>query len=142
MKKTIIFIIIALLAITLGVIAGTNINNKDKQKEVISENIANAEQKDEKVISQNNTIDNIDNEKEDNTIENEIKEEPKTDLDKAKDIVKKVWGEDDNSVYFSQDSINEDGSYIICVRDKSTTSALAWYQVNINTEVCEELIDW
>lgn len=142
MKKTIIFIIIALLAITLGVIAGTNINNKDKQKEVISENIANPELKDEKVISQNNTIDNIDNEKEDNTIENEIKEEPKTDLDKAKDIVKKVWGEDDNSVYFSQDSINEDGSYIICVRDKSTTSALAWYQVNINTEVCEELIDW
>lgn len=142
MKKTIIFIIIALLTITLGVIAGTNINNKDKQKEVISENIANPELKDEKVISQNNTIDNMDNEKEDNTIENEIKEEPKTDLDKAKDIVKKVWGEDDNSVYFSQDSINEDGSYIICVRDKSTTSALAWYQVNINTEVCEELIDW
>lgn len=142
MKKVIIFIIIALLTITLGVIAGTNINNKDKQKEVISENVANAEQKDEKVISPNNAIDNIDNEKEDNTIENEIKEEPKTDLDKAKDIVKKVWGEDDNSVYFSQDSINEDGSYVICVRDKSTTSALAWYQVNINTEVCEELIDW
>ena len=59
----------------------------------------------------------------------ENKENPE---EKAKNIVKENWGEDD-SVYYSYDGINSEGKYIICVRDKATTKALYWYYVDIET---------
>lgn len=143
MKKTIIYVLIALLAIMLGVITGINLNDEEKVKEVSGGNAINTSNRNESVIS--DTQNNIENNVVEDVIENEEeeeKEEPKTDLDKAKELVKQAWGKDDNSVYFSQDSIDGDGYYIICVRDKATTSALAWYQVNVEAEVCVELIDW
>lgn len=143
MKKIVIYLIIAVLAITLGVIAGINLSKEENVKEVSGQNVVASPNKIENITS--NTQNNIENNVVENVIENEEeeeKEEPKTDLDKAKELVKQAWGEDDNSVYFSQDSIDGDGYYIICVRDKATTSALAWYQVNVEAEVCVELIDW
>ena len=55
-----------------------------------------------------------------------------SDLEKAIDIVKKDWGAD-STVYFAQDGQKESGEYIICVRDTETTSAKAWYTVNVQT---------
>ena len=50
------------------------------------------------------------------------------------EIVKNNWGED-NSVFFDEtDTTNEQkakGEYTICVREKSTTNAKAWYTVDV-----------
>ena len=65
-----------------------------------------------------------------NSVDNTVGETtPKTDLEKAIDIVKEDWGPD-TSVYFAQDG-TKNGKYIICVRDKASTAALAWYTVNV-----------
>lgn len=49
---------------------------------------------------------------------------------KAMDLVKADWGED-SSVYFYVDEVNEDGKYVVSVRDKATTSVVVWYDVDV-----------
>lgn len=51
---------------------------------------------------------------------------------KAIDIVKQDWGEDD-TVYFSKVGIDSSGRYIISVNNRYTTAAIMWYTVDINT---------
>ena len=83
--------------------------------------------------TKNEVKNELNNNENTNTTTNEPKEEtPKTDLEKAIDIVKKDWGAD-STVYFAQDGQKESGEYIICVRDTETTSAKAWYTVNVQT---------
>ena len=142
MKKKYIYIVVIIIVIAAGVIIGVNI--KDNTKETSSRNVTNTNDGNNKVIV-NQTINhkenNIENEIEQNTEDNNIAETPvadeekftpKTDLEKAMDIVKKDWGED-SSVYFAQDGQTQSGEYIICVRDTQTTNALAWYTVNTET---------
>lgn len=76
---------------------------------------------------------------EENTTENEVssetfEEEPKTEQDKAIDIVKTDWTGNGNSqnVKFTADGMDANGRYIISVRDKDTTEALAFYTVNVS----------
>ena len=57
-------------------------------------------------------------------------EEPKTEKEKAKEIVKKDWGNGSN-YEISIDGINQNGSYIVTVRNSNTTEALAYYIVNV-----------
>ena len=98
-------------------------------------------------IENNNEINQENDVKEENNIdkpENIVTEENKSEEkpqepennqkpeEKAKNIVKENWGEDD-SVYYSYDGINSEGKYIICVRDKATTKALYWYYVDVET---------
>ena len=140
MKKTYIFLLIILLIIVVGVIIGITINKNNKEVPTSSSNVENNNEEQENAIDNNveNEINgNIENsiiDQEENqvavqeTVENE--EEPKTSLEIAIDIVKKDWGEDSN-VYFAEDGQTENGEYIICVRENSTTNALAWYTVNI-----------
>jgi len=138
MKKTIIFVLIGILAITLGVIVGINLNDEEKVKEVSGGNVINTSNKNESVIS--NTQNNIENNVVENVIENEEeekKEEPKTDLEIAIDIAKKEWGTEEG-VKFSFEEKIQSGEYIICVREISTTNALVWYKVNIEHETCED----
>ena len=51
---------------------------------------------------------------------------------KAITIVKQNWGED-NSVYFRCDGKTNSGRYIISVRDRNTTNALNYYEVDPET---------
>lgn len=133
MKKIIIFTVIAIIAIIAGIIVGFN-SEKDKEQETLAQNIENniVQNKVENKI-ENEIKNNIDIENTVNTIEQEEEEEPKTDLEKAIYIVKKDWG-NDTTVYFAQDGKTNNNEYIICVRDKDTTEALAWYTVNIEEE--------
>lgn len=138
MKKTIVFIIIAILVIAMGIIVGIKLK-PEKTEQVSSDNVGNKEQINQTenmvdVITKNEiSNDEISNTDTDlnNTVDEEEKE-PKTDLEKAIYIVKKDWGQDD-TVYFAEDGQTADGEYIICVRDKNTTNALLWYTVNIET---------
>lgn len=73
------------------------------------------------------------------TTENEVssetfEEEPKTEQDKAINIVKTDWTGNGNSenVKFTADGMDANGRYIISVRDKDTTEALAFYTVNVS----------
>ncbi len=76
---------------------------------------------------ENNTVENNST----NQNENSSKPaEPQTDEEKAIDIVKKDWGAD-SSVNFVVDSVNENGEYIVCVRNRETTVAIEWYTVNV-----------
>lgn len=53
---------------------------------------------------------------------------------KAIELVKRQWGEIDG-VYFTNESIDSSGRYIVSVRNQSTTSSLAFFIVDINTGV-------
>ncbi len=135
MKKTIIIMaIIAIATIMIIVIANKVMNNlreeptsAQKEMQIIEKNIV--EQINEGAL--NGIITDVTSGA-NNTSNNNVTEttKEKTDLEKAIDIVKKDWGTD-SSVYFAQDGKTKDGKYIICVRDKNSTAALKWYQVNV-----------
>ena len=115
-------------------------------KTVSQENV----EKNQKENTSNNTINTtinneISNETQENILQNnEIQEndtkqnpteEAKTDEEKAIAIAKKKWGED-ASVNFVFDHKNENGEFVIAVRNSTTTAAIEWYIVNINTGTC------
>jgi len=150
MKKSIIYILIIFILMVMGIIVAVNVNKDSQTKTVSYENVIKNEIE--------NKVDNKIENKQENTIENEQEiekneditekkleenivedksDEPKTDLEKAIDIVKEDWGED-NSVYFAQDGQNSKGEYIICVRESDTTNALAWYTVNVTEGTFEK----
>lgn len=113
MKKSYIYVLILLLIIVLGVIIGINLKADNKSEQVSSANVENK-------IQENKINNTINNEKTNNiaqnTISNTVEQEqnqdiqneetPKTDLEKAIDIVKKDWGED-STVYFAEDGRTE-----------------------------------
>lgn len=151
MKKNVIIILVICLVIALGVIVGKNINKNVKPTNSNKvENIAKSENE-----NKNNVVNNeVSNNEKDNTIENsnttsqnqeqEATEKPKTDLEKAIELVKADWG-DDETVYFSDDSedYGKDGKieYVICVREKSTTNAKAWYTVDLDKGTFEKEVE-
>ncbi len=61
-----------------------------------------------------------------------LPEEPKKAEEKAIDIVKADWGED-NSVKFQVETIDANGNYVVSVRNIETTAAMAFYTVNTTT---------
>ena len=98
---------------------------------------------------QGNEIDNdiIENNIGNNTQENELNEQSNKQTNETKneqtsnqtvaskeeraiELVKKEWGEDDG-VYFTNESIDNEGRYIVSVRNKNTTSLLAFYTVDV-----------
>ncbi len=56
---------------------------------------------------------------------------------RAIELVKKQWGSSDG-VYFSNDSIDEAGRYIVSVHDSRTTGALAFYLVDVDKGLVTE----
>ena len=131
MKRVLIFTIAIVLVIGLGIFIGKRL---DENPTVPTSGKL-----------ENNTKNEINNKVEEKTNVNNIvetpqenkEEKPKTDLEKAMEIVKKDWGED-NSVYFAEDGKNENDELIICVREKSTTNAKAWYLVNLEKGITEK----
>ncbi len=88
-----------------------------------------------------NIIQNGITENEDEETSNEEKEKTETPTgsvtsreEKAIELTKKEWGSEDG-VYFVNESINAQGKYIVSVRDKSTTGALAYYIVDVDTQL-------
>lgn len=55
---------------------------------------------------------------------------------KAIELVKREWGEDD-SVSFAFDYINENGEYVIAVKNKSSATVQCYFRVNLETETVE-----
>lgn len=153
-KKIIIIVGVVILAILIALLTVKLINiERNKEKEVSNVN-ENAIENNilENAIKNENTenTENIvvaDKEKEDNNKNDLIETSPtigeeeitkteiekkENDEEKAVNIVKKDWGED-NSVYFTiEETQNE--KYTISVREKDTTRTISTYEVNIQTE--------
>lgn len=84
------------------------------------------------VIVDNNNLSNSE-EVSKEEIDSETMQNEEDNKAKAINIVKENWGED-SKVYFSFDSIDSNGKYIVSVRNKTTTEALAWYTVDVQKE--------
>ena len=108
----------------------TNTNTKNNDKENKTNTTSNV---------QNTTVENTTTE---NTVENTtveptntetFEETPQTEEGKAISIVKKDWGGNNTSVKIEVEGINDDGTFIVTVRDSSTTEALAFYRVDVKS---------
>lgn len=109
----------------------TNIKNETNTVETIVsneiDNTANVvSNKVENKISSNNTVKN-------NTIPNTPAIPAATDdKQKAIELVKKEWGSDD-TVSFVFDYINENGEYVVAVKDRTSATVKNYFRVNLKT---------
>lgn len=86
----------------------------------------------ENKIDNTNTSKDLNDNENDNS-NNTINSETVTSKeDKAIELVKQEWGGTEG-VYFRNESIDEQGRYIVSVRDRSTTNSLAFFVVDVNT---------
>ena len=137
MYKKILYFAIIVALIIAGIFVAKQILEKEDTEQTSTNTIENANktneenQLEENNLETNNTDENnvVENEVTNNTEPGEIQETPE---EQAKQLVKDNWGEDD-AVYFSYDGKDENGRYIICVREKETTKALYWYYVDLET---------
>ena len=146
-KNVIIVIIFSLIfSISLIMILDRKDSSIDQNLvKIENENVVNNTVKNQ--ITSNNTLkeeNNIDaNNINENTTSNVIgKEETNSEKEedssqnkeeKAINLVKKEWGSDNDSVYFN--IANKKGNkYTISVNSSETTEAIAWYDVDLDTE--------
>lgn len=134
--KKVFYIILLIVAIILGAIFVTKMSNKENSNNNIEKSMTNHLIEDEvEFIVLNNEIVNTENPENtisEETIENIIAEQQGEQIDyeeKAIEIAKEDWGEDD-TVYFSSDGKNSDGKYVIYVRSRNTTNAIYKYIVD------------
>ena len=153
-SKIIIAILIIAIVAFAGYMLGNYINNNEKGKTVNSKEvnkvvnsvineIKNSVKNEVKnSISENSITNNEIENKTDNEIENSNKEVsgPLTtlsDSQKAINMAKEEWGEDD-SVTFKIDEQNEKGQFVIQVVDKNTTNVVLEYFVDINKNTIKQ----
>ncbi len=151
-------ILLGILAIVLIIFAGymlakhmdvlqTNANNEEMNKNEINE-VVNQVLNEIKDEVQNSVGENVIQNKIDNTIENSTTNDTNNvetngaqtgeeDRQKAIDMAKKEWGEDD-SVSFKIDEQTEDGKFVVSVVDKNTTKVIFWYAVDVKNNTIEE----
>jgi cytoskeletal protein RodZ len=143
---SIIFVLIVLLTILLtwklmqlNKTTLVNTNENSNTNEIVNNINENTMENNINITNTNNNI-NLSTEEttnstssEERSIEDIQKDEDKK--EKAITIAKNNWGED-NTVYFTFDSIDEDGNYLIYIRDKATTHEVAHYIVDIKTGTC------
>ena len=145
MKKSTYLTIAVIILLMLGVLvlfAFTGKNNKTNQamnqNVMTKEEVKQNEQVNEQVKEETTNIIEkaISNEETQNVEENTtstetFEESPKTAEEKALELVKKDWGED-NQVEFLIEGIEENGNYIVTIRNVQTTEAKAFYSVNVS----------
>lgn len=150
MKKSVyigivVMIILMIIAISIFVFTGENqketttnantvMQNEQKENELMNEQ-TNEVVTNEMNVEVENTVTNETNQ---NTVENTtsfetLEESPKTAEEKAIEIAKKDWKET-GSVEFLVEGMDENGNYIVTVRNAQTTEALAFYSINITNQ--------
>ncbi len=100
------------------------------------ENVQTNEQTENVVENENITNNQKEEKQEDKTNEviSESTESVTTREEKAVELVKKEWSSTDG-VYFSNESVDSQGRYIVSVRDKKTTASLAFYLVDVDKQL-------
>jgi cytoskeletal protein RodZ len=130
--------IIIVIVIILGIICGILLNKKSSnttntQNEIVKNKIENEEIINNEENSVNEQEENIEvTEPETTTTSTEsFTENPETAEEKAIEIVKKDYGDESNTS-FAVEGMDQNGRYIVTVRNSTTTEALAFYFVNIS----------
>lgn len=158
--KKFIFPAICVLVVVLTFVLLFDMKNKaSKIADSKNANEVNTENLVDNTNTSTNTVENIvdENSAKNETVENTnttntTKEEIKTpqtavtsgDDDKlaenkqnqAVELVKQKWGSD-SKVYFTNESVNSKGEYIVAARDKSSTEVKNYFKVNIETGTVE-----
>lgn len=144
----ILIVILMIIVICVFAFVGNNkkennaVNNEEKlNEETIIQNEQINEQINEQVneVAENELVNETTSEVITNGPENTLsssetfEESPKTAEEKAIDIAKKDWKESSNAEFLVE-GIDENGNYIVTVRNSETTEALAFYTVNITTQ--------
>lgn len=112
------------------------VTNTKKEENTIKNEITNAIEKDNEEL-----VDDKENKNE--KVTEEDKKETNAaqtgneDRQKAINMAKQEWGEDD-SVSFKIDEQTENGKYTISVVDKNTTNVIFWYSVDVKNNTIEE----
>lgn len=131
--KKLLYVVMIIALIIAGVCVAAKISEGDKTIKADADAISNTNKITEKNEVEGN---NIVIESENNVVENnEAANKETSDLEpeeQAKQLAKDNWGEDD-TVYFCYEEKNEEGRYVISVRDKATTKALEWFYIDIET---------
>ena len=140
MKKG-MWTIIIIVIIVIGIMCGISMSENDKENtQMTNSNVETNKQENEENANMINEIqeDETQNVIDENMIANEVNtetfdEEPKTEQDKAIQIVKKDYGTSSN-IKFSVEGMDSNGRHVVVVRDINTTEALVFYFVNVNDE--------
>lgn len=106
--------------------------NVEKENTQVEEKVENIEKEENTEVQENKT--------EEPKVK-EDKKEQKSELtgeEKAKELVKKEWGENDKTVYYYVEEQVSDDLYIISVRDAQTTEELSTYEVDNSAETVEK----
>ena len=106
--------------------------NVEKENTQVEEKVENTEKEENTEMQENKT--------EEPKVK-EDKKEQKSELtgeEKAKELVKKEWGENDKTVYYYVEEQVSDDIYIISVRDAQTTEELSTYEVDNSAETVEK----
>ena len=133
MVKKILYVVIIVVLIIAGIFTAKKITEKNDTKQTSANTLENTNKtNEENKLEGNNTV--VEEPEKDDVEENNVAEgkDENAPEEQAKQIVKDNWGED-NTVYFSYDGKDENGRYIICVREKASTKALYWYYVDVET---------
>ena len=105
MRKPGIFIGMIVLLIIIGILLAVKVTRDFRVKPTSSKKVENkVESKNINKTEEQNLIENPEENIENN--EEEEEQKPKTDLEKAIDIVKEDWGAEDSSVYYAEDRKN------------------------------------
>lgn len=146
MNKKILITLITLIII-IGIICGiafsknttknTTTNTQKQEENTITNeetnNNANVNEITENAVNENNTIENNASENTQATIlPDEPQETPKTDDEKAIEIVKKDYGAREN-IKFTVEGTDSNGRIVVVVSNTNTTAAIAFYHVDIST---------
>ena len=159
-KKIVVIVTIIAIIVVCGIIY-INLKRESQEQYTFSEQtvenkVENNTEKNTQ-IEENLEVENQinENKEEDNKVENEInneieeenkvsnstsnaKEESLTSEEKAISLVKKEWGENDNTVYYYVEERISDNVFIISVRDQNTTEDLSSYKVDVSSESLEK----
>lgn len=95
------------------------------------------EEKKENTVESSDTQNQNDKKQENKEVTTSTTESVTSREEKAIELVKKEWGSTDG-VYFSNESVDSNGRYIVSVRDKKTTTSLAFYLVDIDKKLVTE----
>lgn len=147
-ETKIVIILVIILAVVCGVIFFNKQENKSQvtnSNTVLNETAQNVTEKILNKVENTNTFEENNDKKEDNTntIENNFsntnssEKTSENDSDRAIEMVKNEWGKDDN-VTFKIDEQTEDGKYVVCVMETSTTRVIMWYNVDVKNNTIEE----
>lgn len=144
MKKTILITCVILAIFALCFIfakpktnetSANNINKNNVNNNVNENEVSNVVNEMTNEVMLNEIVEDT------NTVSSETFEEsPKTDEEKAIDMVKKDWGTT-NNVNFSMQGMDENGRFIIVVTN-SQTKVLAFYTVNVKNNTLEKEITY